>query len=153
MKQTAAWEAIVGDALAYGYTGLRTVGEVTTLLADEESRRRQLHWEALRDRMLAELPWTAMCCYDRRRLPLEALRDVAAMHPIDCGDAEPAFRLFCDGRSRLAVAGELDAFESERFGRLAALAAPEPPYELDLTRLGFVDHHGVRRCRGCATAG
>ena len=144
VKQTAAWEAAVGDALAFGYTGLRTVAEVTGLLVEEESRRRQLHWEACCDRMMAELPWTAMCCYDRRRLPVEALRDVAAMHPIECGDTEPVFRLFCDGRSRLALAGELDAFESERFGRLAALAAPERPFELDLTRLDFADHHGVR---------
>jgi hypothetical protein len=143
-RLTATWEAMVGDALAYGHTGLRTVGEVTDLLIDEESRRRQLRWEARSDRLLAELPWTAICCYDRRRLPAEALRDVAAMHPIECGDHEPAFRLFSDGRARLAVAGELDSFETGRFTRLIELAAPPPPFELDLSRLEFADHHGVR---------
>jgi hypothetical protein len=141
---TATWEAMVGDALAYGYSGLRTVGEVTNLLIDERSRRRQLHWEACSDRLLAELPWTAMCCYDRRRLPAEALSDVAAVHPVGCGGDEPAFRLFSAGRARLAVAGELDSFETGRFARLMELAAPPRPFELDLSRLEFADHHGVR---------
>jgi hypothetical protein len=85
-----------------------------------------------------------MCCYDRRRLPPEALRDIAAVHPIDCGDGDPCFRLFANGHTGLALAGELDSFEADRFGRLAALAAPDAPFELDLTRLEFADSHGVR---------
>ena len=148
MRLTAAWERIVGDALAYGFTGLRTAGDVTDLVIEEESRHRQLHWEACADRLIAELPWTAMCAYDRRRLPADALRDIAAVHPIDCGDGEPAFRLFSDGRARLAVAGELDSFQTERFARLVPLAAPGRPFELDLSRLEFIDHHGVRAVAG-----
>jgi hypothetical protein len=60
--------------------------------------------------MLAELPWTAMCCYDRRRLPPDALRDIAAVHPIDCREREMTVRRAPPIAERIADVFGLDLY-------------------------------------------
>jgi hypothetical protein len=85
-----------------------------------------------------------MCAY-RADLPREALADNASVHPLVRAPAEvSSLRLFVDGR-RLAPAGTVDAFSSDRLGRLLSSApVSDDGAVLDLAALEFLD---VAACR------
>jgi MEDS: MEthanogen/methylotroph, DcmR Sensory domain len=134
--------AATDAALADGYTGLRVVSEGSTLLRDPRVWECHRAWEALADRYMAQRPLAAMCCYDRRIVADELIRDMCAMHPSvrPCGHTVP-FRVYRDDDA-LIVDGELDFFSADRARRtLAATVAAGDV--LDLERLRFVDHNGA----------
>ncbi len=139
----AHFSAATDAALADGYTGLRVVGEVSTIMRDPRAWEGQLAWEALADRYMAQRPLAALCCYDRRIVPAEFIRDLCAMHPaVRAGDGHAVpFRVYHD-EDAVVVDGELDFFSAELARRTLATAAREGDV-LDLDRLRFVDHNGA----------
>lgn len=142
--QAAVYDAAIQRALDDGYSGLRTLAEVTPLMSNAQAAARMARWEARADRMMAERPWSALCCYDRRRVTPRALADVAALHPIGCGTDDLApFQVFSLPGDRMALTGSLDAFAVDDFGRLLEIAAPRHDFELDVAGLDFIDHNSV----------
>jgi hypothetical protein len=139
----AGYAARTDAALAAGFTGLRVAADATALVRDPADWERHLRWEALADRLMAERPLAALCCYDRRTVPDEIARDLCAVHPIAHApqDSVP-FRLYRDGTT-LILEGEIDYFSVGRLRQALAVAAQEPDV-IDLRRLRFVDHHGAR---------
>ena len=142
--QVAVYDAATEGALAQGYAGLRVVSEVTALVADPDSRTAYTRWESAADRYAASHPVSGLCGYDRRVLPDEFVADVAALHPIvrQTGTLVP-FRLFAcpDG---LVLEGEVDYFSTPALERLLTLTVADGrELVLDLSVLGFIDHHGM----------
>lgn len=89
---------------------------------------------------------TALCCYDRRRLPDSLLSDLVAVHPTSHAPERMApFRFFTREPDTLALEGEVDYFSADDLVRLLDMApdADGRSVSLDLGGLGFVDHHGV----------
>jgi hypothetical protein len=138
----AYYSAATDAALADGYTGLRVVGAVSTIVRDPRVWERHRAWEALADRYMAHRPLAGLCCYDRRVVGDELIRDMCAMHPAvrPCGHAVP-FRVYHDDDA-VMVDGELDFFSAD-LARRALAAAADTGDVLDLQRLRFVDHNGA----------
>jgi ABC-type transporter Mla MlaB component len=142
--QLAVYAGATEGALADGYTGLRVVSEATALGADPANRAALTRWESLADRYAASHPVAGLCGYDRQALPDELVADLAAVHPLarDAGTLVP-FRLFARPGA-LALEGDVDYFSAGALSRLLALTDwNEGELELDLSELGFIDHHGV----------
>ena len=57
-------------------------------LAREDGREWH-RFEAVANRCYADLPYYSLCLHDRRRLPAEALADVARTHPLTWGEGAP----------------------------------------------------------------
>jgi anti-anti-sigma regulatory factor len=140
----AAYAAATDQALEDGYAGLRVAAAATELITDPASWDAHTRWESLADRYMASRPLAALCLYDRRELPDHALADLASVHP--ASHAPPTmvpFRVFSQPHA-LMLEGEVDYFSADALGRLLAMT-PQDDGEvvLDLSGLGFVDHHGV----------
>ena len=143
LAQLAMYSAATQTALMDGYSGLRVLADVTALVLDPALWRAHTHWEAVGDRFIARNPMSALCCYDRRQLPDEILRDLACVHRSSNGPPAVQFRLFA-GREGLSLAGEVDSFNADSLRRLLTAAAPvEGPLVLELDELTFIDQHGV----------
>lgn len=134
----------LSDGRRLGDTGLRVVSEATALGADPANRAALTRWESLADRYAASHPVAGLCGYDRQALPDELVADLAAVHPLarDASTLVP-FRLFARPGA-LALEGDVDYFSAGALSRLLALTDwNEGELELDLSGLGFIDHHGV----------
>jgi hypothetical protein len=151
--QLTMFSTSTSAALVDGYTGLRVVADVTTLVLDAELWRDHLHWESVADRYAAKNPLAGLCCYDRRALPDEILADLCSVHRSSNGPASMApFRLFA-GREGMSLAGEVDCFSADDLRRLlAAVTPPDGDLVLELDELEFVDHHGLMAVRDHALA-
>src|SRR5262245_28825761 len=139
----AYFSAATDAALADGYTGLRVVGDISEFVRDPRVWESQIALEALSDRFMATRPLAALCCYDRRIVPPELIRDVCALHPAvrTCGGHAVPFRVYCDDGAGI-VDGELDFFSADRARRMLDATVGEGDV-LDLSRLRFVDHNGA----------
>jgi len=106
--QRATYAAAVDDALAAGFTGLRAAADCTHLVADERRLAAFLRWEVVADRLLSETRLTAMCAFDQEKVDADALRRLAAVHPLSSASGPvPQFRLFSDAGA-LCAEGQLD---------------------------------------------
>jgi DcmR-like sensory protein len=130
------YAAATDQALAEGFTGLRVAADVTDLAVDPACHCR---WESVADRFMAERPLSALCCYDRRRLAPEVVRDLCSVHPV-ANESVP-FRIYATG-DRLFLEGEIDYFSSDALERVLPLTRGDGV--LDLSGAGFIDHHGAR---------
>jgi hypothetical protein len=144
LSQLTIYSAATSAALVDGYTGLRVVGDATTLVLDPELWAAHAHWESVADRYMAKNPMAALCCYDRRALPDEILSDLACVHRTSNGPASMApFRVFA-GREGMCLAGEVDSFSAANLKRLLnAATPPKGDLVLELDELEFIDHHGL----------
>jgi MEDS: MEthanogen/methylotroph, DcmR Sensory domain len=124
------------QALAEGFSGLRVAADVTELAVDPACHCR---WEAVADRFMAEQPLSALCCYDRRRLAPDVLRDLCSVHPV-VNESVP-FRIYATGDA-LHLEGEIDFFSSDALERVLPLTSAGKV--LDLSGAGFIDQHGAR---------
>ena len=150
--QLVTFEAVLADALADGYRGIRVVADATSLVrGDEESFRRWLEWEQLADRFEATSRVTGICFFDRAALTGERQADLAALHPIRsarCG--EPPFSLYADGDA-LSVTGALDASSAAQFRRILQTRPGEWPLVVDLSGAAW-DHDGLLALAESASA-
>ena len=128
--------AATDQALAEGFTGLRVAADVTELAIDPTSHCR---WESVADRFMSEQPLSALCCYDRRRLAPEVLRDLCCVHP--AANESVPFRIYATANG-LLLEGEIDYFSSDALERVLPLTPADRA--LDLSGAGFIDHHGAR---------
>ena len=146
VDQLAMYAGATDQALADGFTGLRVLAEVTALAIPDGAWQDQAGWESYADRYMATRPLAALCCFDRRRLPVEAMAGLACAHPVVDRRLQPLapFRIFAQPDA-VALAGEVDALSAARLSDLLALTIPDAEGEvvLDLEDLDFIDHSGV----------
>jgi ABC-type transporter Mla MlaB component len=143
-RRLEAYAAATDQAVAEGYTGLRVAVAAGGLVTGSDAWDAHTRWEGLVDRAILSRPMTALCLYDRREVPDRVLADIASVHPISHAPAGMVpFRVF-SRPDALALEGEVDYFSADALGRLLAMT-PRGDGEvvLDLSGLGFVDHHGV----------
>ncbi len=107
--QRACFAAVLAEALAAGFTGLRVAADNTSLVIDEERLRAWTSWEVVADRFAAANPVTGLCAFDQERVDTSRLRQLATLHPLSSASSPvPQFRLFSDAEA-LRVEGELDS--------------------------------------------
>jgi anti-anti-sigma regulatory factor len=134
-SQLAVYDAVVQEAVADGYLGLRVAADMTALVADPARRRSHLQWEQFADRYLATHPLSALCLYDRRRVLL--LDSIVCVHALQ-GPAPPFLAVFAEDADGAVVEGEVDMFTA---GVLADILdqLPNSDQRLDLSALWYVD--------------
>jgi hypothetical protein len=135
----ATYGAATDQALADGYAGIRILAEVTPLVRDPRNWEAHVRWEARADRFMAERPFSALCCYDARRVAPEVLHDLGCAHPASVGGGAP-FHLRAE-RDHHALTGEVDFFAAATLGRLLDHAGAD---RVDVSGLEFADHHALR---------
>src|SRR3954452_6264574 len=67
-RQLAAYSAVVDQALADGFAGVRVAVDVTALISDVDRRQAHLRWEHVADRYTSGHPLAPLCLYDRRAI-------------------------------------------------------------------------------------
>ncbi len=144
--------AATEEALAEGYAGLRIAADATSLLRSPEQLAAFAAWEHRADRYMTGHPFSAMCGFDRTQLTATATVALACLHPASRAGITP-FRIYAsDEPADLALAGDLDMPMIASFRECLDRTRMELPRELvvDGTRLGFVDHRGLKCLRDFA---
>jgi hypothetical protein len=75
------YEAMIDDALAGGFTGLRATAELT-YVPDDVDWRKIVWYEAQVNDRFARRPFSGLCRYPRAVVPPERVQDVLRTHPI-----------------------------------------------------------------------
>jgi hypothetical protein len=153
-SRLARVRAATERALADGYTGLRIAVDGTGLLASGRSFDAHLRWESTIDRYMSAHPLAALCGYDSSALPAHQAGQLCAIHPA-CNEAgaRSSFRIFFENPSTVVVDGDVDAFMADAFERvLRHPLSHEGLVALDLAKLGFIDHHGLKALAGRVAA-
>lgn len=124
----AARVAAADEALAAGYTGLRTVMDVTPAVRNPRQRQVAARLEYLLDQKMRSAPLCAMCGYCARELGQQAVAELACLHPFISRGAAP-FRLYATADADFGLAGTIestadDLFE-EALRRISPPAGPE----------------------------
>jgi hypothetical protein len=121
----AARQEAIDQALAAGYTGLRTVVDATAAARTEALRDAAARLEYLGDRCLHTLPACSLCGYDLEVIGPTAVAELACMHPFISPGAAP-FRLYAEDDADFGLAGTIDdAIAGDLFR--ATLARTDPP--------------------------
>jgi anti-anti-sigma regulatory factor len=144
--QWALYSAATDQALHDGFTGLRVVAEVTSLVRPVDAGRDHAAWEAYADWRMANTPLSALCCFDRKALSREAITSIAQAHPsVDRRLHDlVAFQVYRQSDA-IAISGEVDAFGTQTLDRLLREGiGTSADRTLDLSELAFIDHTGVR---------
>jgi anti-anti-sigma factor len=137
--QLALYAAVVDQAVADGYRGVRVAADITPLVLDPARRPAHLHWEQVADRYMTEHPLAPLCMYDARRV--KGLSAIASVHPLQ-GPDEPVFGLYGDGPHRAALAGEVDGLVADVLAEIL-ICLPETDEVLDVGGLSFLDARGA----------
>ncbi|GGM08039.1 MULTISPECIES: MEDS domain-containing protein [Micromonospora] len=143
--QVSAYAALTEQALAAGFTGLRVVADVTSLVRGPAERAAFARYEHLVDRYMRARPMSALCAFDRRVLGDRAVDELACLHPET--NASVLFRLFAAGPGEeCALVGELDPTNHELFR--AALTHADPRgvdgrLEVSAAELRYIDHRSL----------
>ncbi|WP_285680628.1 MEDS domain-containing protein [Actinoplanes sp. NBRC 103695] len=145
--QVAVYAAATEDAVATGYTGLRVVADVTSLVRTPEQRDAFARYEYLIDRYIPDHPYTAICAYDRADLGDAAIAELACMH--SRADARVPFQLHAcpPAEGSAALTGELDLHAYDLLTTTLDRADLPPADEVVLQASGlrFADHGALLR--------
>jgi hypothetical protein len=154
VRQLETFTAVVDEALAQGYDGVRIVADNTPMITgDDDTFRRWLTWEQMADRFLAGRPVVGVCYFDDAGVDGDRLDVLEALHPLTHGRAEePSFRLFVDNGT-VVVTGEIDG-QTIHLLREALATRPRCHGELvvDLGHADFIDHRTLQEFGRWATA-
>jgi MEDS: MEthanogen/methylotroph, DcmR Sensory domain len=108
-SQLATFMAVLADAKAAGYTGVRVAADNSSLVGDEKRMKAWIQWEIVADHTAAGHDFTALCAFSKDRVREDVLRQIAAVHPLSSASGPiPQFRLFSDGQA-MHVEGRVDA--------------------------------------------
>ena len=141
-EQVAAYADATSAALAAGFAGLRVAADATPLVVTPEQLDAFARYEYQIDRYMIGHPFSAMCGYDRAVLGVDAVAELACMHPVS--NARTMFRWHA-AESGVALAGEIDRSVQTLFRKAlhrTDLAQGEP-VDMDVAGLDFVDHHAI----------
>lgn len=145
-RQVAGYTAMTQEALSDGFTGLRVVGDVATLMADPAIEARWQAYELRADILMRRVPMAAICSYDRRLCDPTAIEAAESVHSILRGHDERMlpFRLTAGADGALHVAGEIDFANAEHLAELLREAAAHIEPAIDIAGVTFADVAGVR---------
>ena len=108
-SQLALFMAVLADAKAAGYTGVRVAADSSSLVGDEKQMKAWIQWEIVADHATAGHDFTALCAFSKDKVREDMLRQIAAVHPLSSASGPiPQFRLFSDGAA-MHVEGRVDA--------------------------------------------
>lgn len=110
----------VERAIANGFTGIRAFGEVTDLVRDAAGLERRIRWEQHVDRLLTEVPVSALCAYDRSLVDEDALALLGAVHPLTQASTSFSFHAETDG---FRLTGAVEGFVRPQLDRMLRDAA------------------------------
>lgn len=153
-EQRLQFESELAQALKAGYSGLFVVADNTRLIGTTDDEfQAWLAWEAVADELQATRPLTGVCYFDRIKVPGARLDDLAAVHPVRCATfAAPCFQVFCDDET-LSVAGEMDSLAADQIRRVIGVAVESTGRELDISKVGFIDHRALLTLEQLARSG
>jgi hypothetical protein len=152
-RQLATFAAVLADAMADGYPGIRVVADNTPFVrGGERGFRRWLRWEQLTDRFLSKSSVTCICYFDRDLLSDERQSDLASLHPVCAANGVvPPFSLFADGEA-ISATGTLDLWSAAQFRRVLDTTPDDGPLVLELSGADFVDHQALLALNAVASA-
>jgi hypothetical protein len=131
--QLGMFAAVLADALAAGFSGLRIAADNTPLVTDERRLAAWIRWEHVADRFMADNPATALCAFDGHRVDVNSMRHLATLHPLSsAADAQPRFRMYSDGGS-LCLEGDVDSFAVAELPRALEALPPGTGVLVDLS--------------------
>jgi hypothetical protein len=132
VRQRATFMAVLADARAHGYTGIRVAADNSSLVGDEKRLKAWIEWEIVADRFMAENPVTGLCAFDRDKIDVDRLRHLATLHPLSSVSSPvPQFRLFADAGD-LCIEGDVDALAISQVGLALGVLPPHTPVRVDL---------------------
>ncbi len=80
-KMIALVEAMIADAYAAGFNGLRGAGDMSWVLGAKVTGREIVAYESKINRLFEQYPFMGMCQYDENRFHAEAVRMLISTHP------------------------------------------------------------------------
>jgi anti-anti-sigma regulatory factor len=151
--QLKTFQAVLQEALAQGYTGLRVVADNTMLASGRDwEYERWIAWEELTDHFQATAPVTGFCYFHQPAIDKDRQVILSAVHPVRSDTAlEPPFTFTATECARI-VTGSLDSFSAPYFRQVIAAAPDDEPLVVDLGYTEFVDHRALFILAKAATA-
>jgi hypothetical protein len=136
-KQRAVFAQVLAEALAAGYSGIRVAADNTPLVLDHERIAAWVRWETVADHFMSENPVTGLCAFDKSRIDVETLRQLATLHPVWPAESDQPFRLFSSD-SALWLEGDVDSFALGQAQMALAELPPKTGLVIDLTHTKHV---------------
>jgi anti-anti-sigma regulatory factor len=151
-QQVARYRAATERALSEGFAGLRVSADITPLVRTAGQRRAFRRYEQLVDRLMAELPFSAMCAFQREITGPLGAAELACAHPVARGGAAP-FGMAAGDEGGVLLRGELDLRSHDLFDRVLEdlpVAPGEGRLRIDARGLRFIDHRSLIALDGFA---
>ncbi|MBH5333924.1 MEDS domain-containing protein [Streptomyces pactum] len=152
------WREAVSEAAARGFTGVRTVGEMSWTARDVAGAERMLEYELrMHYEVVERLPARSWCFYDRRLLSQEDLEVLAAAHLTrSSADAAPGGRpglsvTPLSGPPGFRLAGSA-GYESRHVIASTAAALAASPARRPTLDLSLLDHLDIAALADLADA-
>ena len=143
------WQHETQRALDAGFPGVRVTGDVTWYTRELPGVDRLVEYERALSGVLAGMPASALCQYDRRRLDDRLLAEATATHSTVIGARHPmptgTFRVLRIAPATFRLTGELDISGVPALADVldAAVDAGATHLRLDLSGLSFLDAGGA----------
>jgi anti-anti-sigma regulatory factor len=143
VAQVEAYARATRQAIADGFAGLRVATDASPLVATRAQLEAFTRYEHRVDHLMAELPFSAMCAYNRSTLGDHAVAQLASLHPVATTGTAP-FRLHASREPGCAatIGGELDLAGADLLALAldrAGLRATGGELVLDAAGLTFLD--------------
>jgi anti-anti-sigma regulatory factor len=140
--RAATWVGATDTAHRQGFPGIRAVGDMSWVL-DGVDHDSLVAYEAACTQVFADIGFTVICEYDRRRFAPDLLGRVSAAHPTSVLQRLDALHVeHADGALMMSGDADLATRSEFEFGLREAFAAPAgPPRLIDLSELSFIDAH------------
>lgn len=152
-RQRAVFAEVLAEALAAGYSGIRVAADNSPLVLDQERIAAWMRWEVVADHFMSENPVTGLCAFDKSRIDVGTLQNLATLHPLSPADAdEPPFRLFSSDSS-LWLQGEVDAFAVGQAQRALQDLPPSTGVVVDLSATAAVSTDAIAALRQLCETG
>jgi hypothetical protein len=151
--QRTAFAAVLADALAAGFSGVRVAADNTPLVTDEARLDAWIRWEHVADRFMARNPVTGLCAFDAELVDVNRLRHLATLHPLSASsDPAPQYRLYSDGRD-LAFEGDIDSFAIRQLPLALDVLPPKTGVLIDLSAATLISRAPLAGLRRLAASG
>lgn len=153
VAQRAMFAAVLADAVAAGFSGIRVAADNTTLVTDDARLAAWIRWEHVCDRFMADNPVTGLCAFDRQRVDVNQLRHLATLHPLSASsEPEPQFRMYSD-EGALCLEGHLDSFAVAQLPVALDVLPPDTGVCIDLSAVTMMSRAPLAGLRRLARAG
>ena len=153
VAQRARFAAVLADALAAGFSGIRVAADNSALVTDDTRLAAWIRWEYVADRFMADNPVTGLCAFDATRVDVNRIRHLTTLHPLSASsDPEPQFRMYCDGGS-LSLEGHVDSFAVGQLPLALEVLPPDTGVLVDLSAATLMSRAPLAALRRLADDG